>query len=241
MQSDHLRRVAFNAVPLNWIEKILLTFPSLYKLPLIEYESHLSREDRNVTINEINDILQDGIEGDIIECGTSRCGTTAIMSNLLKKHGSEKHIYACDSFGGFIKQELQKEQALGWSPATESADHAFTKNSYEYVSSKMNALGCSNVTLVKGFFQDTLPNLVENKSFSFAFIDCDLADSMLFAMEQIWPKLSSGGVMLCDDYKGDDTQGVYVAVSEFLEKYNGEIAAHRPKTSTGKIYYINKN
>jgi hypothetical protein len=64
---------------------------------------------------------------------------------------------------------------------------------------------------------------------------------MLFAMEQVWPKLSSGGVILCDDYKWYNTGAVYVAVSEFLERYKGEIAAHAPKTSIGKIYYINKN
>jgi len=235
--SDHLRRVAFNAVPLNWLEKILLMFPSLYKLPLIEYESQLLPEHRNAIINKINDILQHGIDGDIIECGTARCGTTAIISNFLKEHGSEKHLYACDSFGGFIPQELQKEQTLGRTRATEGA---FTKNSYEYVSAKMKALDCNNVTLVKGFFQDTLPNLVENKRFSFAFIDCDLADSMLFVMEQVWPKLSSGGIMLCDDYKVDKSGGVYNAMSKFLERHKSEIAAHGPRTSTGKIYFVNK-
>jgi O-methyltransferase len=238
MLYSNLRRVAFNAVPLNWVEKILLRFPFLYKLPLVEYESQLLPEERNLVISEINEILQHDIDGDIIECGTARCGTTAIMSNFLKKHGSEKHLYACDSFGGFILQELQKEQTLGRTHATEDA---FTKNSYEYVSAKMKVLGCNNVTLVKGFFQDTLPNLAQNKRFSFAFIDCDLADSMLFAMEQVWPKLSSGGVMLCDDYKGDNTRGVEVAISEFLERYEGDIAAHGPKTSTGKIYYVSKN
>jgi hypothetical protein len=233
-----LRRIGFNVIPLNWLQKILLTFPFLYKIPLIEYESHLLPEERNAIINEINGILQHGIDGDIIECGTAQCGTTAIMSNFLKKHGSEKHLYACDSFSGFISQEYQKEETLGRVRGTR---RAFTKNSYEYVSAKMKALGCNNVTLVKGFFQETLPNLVENKRFSFAFIDCDLAESMLFAMEQVWPKLSSGGVMLCDDYKWYNTGGVYVAVSEFLERHKGEIAAHAPKTSTGKIYYINKN
>jgi O-methyltransferase len=233
-----LRRVAFNSIPLSWLEKTLLTFPFLYKLPLIEYESQLLPEDRNVILHEINDILQHGIDGDIIECGTARCGTTAIISNFLKKKGSEKHLYACDSFGGFIPKELQIEQRLG---RTRAPEGAFTKNSYEYVSAKMKALGCNNVTLVKGFFQDTLPDLVENKRFSFAFIDCDLAGSMLFAMEQVWPKLSSGGAMLCDDYKTDKSGGVYHAMSEFLERYKNEIASHGTKTSTGKIYYVNKN
>jgi hypothetical protein len=69
-----LRRVGFNVIPLNWLQKILLTFPFLYKIPLIEYESHLLPEERNTIINEINDILQQGIDGDIIECDTAQCG-----------------------------------------------------------------------------------------------------------------------------------------------------------------------
>src|SRR5918999_1394155 len=113
MLSIRLRRVAFNAIPLNFLEKTLLTFPFLYKLPLIEYESHMLPEDRNAIINEINDILEHGIDGDIIECGTARCGTTAIMSNFLKKQAPERHVYACDSFSGFIPQEYQKEETLG--------------------------------------------------------------------------------------------------------------------------------
>jgi hypothetical protein len=234
-----LRRVCFNAIPLNWLRKILLTFPFLYKMPLIEYESHLSPEDRIAVINGINEILQRGVDGDLIECGTAQCGTTAMMSNFLKKHGSEKHLFACDSFGGFIPQEFQKEVILGRVSGSGSAQ-AFTKNSYEYVSAKMKALGCNNVTLVEGFFQDTLPKLVKGKRFSFAFIDCDLEDSMFFAMEQVWPKLSSGGVILCDDYKWNDFGGVYIAVSEFLELYKDEISAHGPETSTGKIYYMSK-
>lgn len=41
---------------------------------------------------------------------------------------------------------------------------------------------------IKGYFQDTLPNIVG--PFCLVFIDCDLRDSLVYAAETLWPLLS---------------------------------------------------
>ena len=66
------------------MNNILLTFPWLYKLKIINYETVLSLQGG---ISEI--ILKidqtKNIKGNIIEYGAARCGTSAIMANYLKK------------------------------------------------------------------------------------------------------------------------------------------------------------
>ena len=51
---------------------------------------------------------------------------------------------------------------------------------------------------VKGFFHNTLSHI--HSKFSLALIDADLEVSISQAAESVWPKLSSGGVMLFDEY-----------------------------------------
>jgi len=70
----------------------------------------------------------------------------------------------------------------------------------------------SNVKFIKGKFQDTME--FQNKSIAYAHIDCDWYDSVKFCLEKIYPNLSTGGLMLIDDYF--HYSGCRKAVDEFL-------------------------
>jgi hypothetical protein len=78
------------------------------------------------------------LEGDIIECGSSRCGTSILMANFLRSQGVQKIIYACDSFSGFDLAELDKERREGIAVAS---NNSFTSTSLEYVTLNLNKLG----------------------------------------------------------------------------------------------------
>ena len=63
----------------------------------------------------------------------------------------------------------------------------------------------SNVTLVPGFFSDTLPNWLENNSgiFSLLNIDCDTYESTSFVLNSIGPdRIVSGTLIIFDEYFG---------------------------------------
>ena len=203
---------------LNWV---LLTFPVLYRLKLVTYESNL------VPLNGVAELLEHldsvlDLDGDIIECGCSRCGGTCIMANYLKEKGVTKTIHACDSFAGFDLNELRREREAGW---TTVADSAFTSTSYEYVIKKIKKLGFDDViNVVPGYFQDTLPQL--HATFCFALIDTDLKDSLVFCAETIWPNLVGGGLILFDDYIDPDFKGARYGIDEFVAHYGESIAHH---------------
>jgi O-methyltransferase len=199
-------------------DTVLLDLPYLYRTPVIAYESHLyDIIDRllEIALKQTNSV------GDIIECGAARCGTSCIIGMHLKANRIKKRIFALDSFGqGFERRELEDERRAGLTTA--QMDH-FTYNSIEYVKKKIRKLGLDNYVIpVDGWFRETLPTI--EGPFSFAIIDCDLERSTNECLEYVWPRLSSGGVMLIDDYANHDYQGVKKALDRFLEERIGRIS-----------------
>lgn len=79
----------------------------------------------------------------------------------------------------------------------------------------------SNVTLVKGLFQDTLTNfyLKMNQKISFIHIDCDLYSATKFVLNESKTLLQQGTVILFDEFYGYsawESSGEFLAWNEFL-------------------------
>jgi hypothetical protein len=104
------------------------------------------------------------------------------------------------------------------------------------VQKKIAALGFQNVVIpIKGYFQDTLPNL--SGPFCLALIDCDLKDSLVYSAETIWPNLLSRGCILFDDYLDAEFRGAKQGVDIFVEKHQAEISEHG---LLNRLYYVRK-
>jgi len=173
------------------------------------------------------------VEGDIIECGSSRCGASIIMANYLHARKINKKILACDSYEGFDPSELKREQKAGLTTAT---SNAFTSTSYSYVHKKIAAFRLQDTVIpIKGYFQDSLPKIYG--PFCLALIDCDLRDSLIYSAETIWPNLSSGGRILFDDYLDRQSKGAQEGVDIFVEKHRAEISAYG---LLNRLYYVCK-
>jgi hypothetical protein len=218
-------------VPVSIVNNLLLAWPALYATKAVNFETNLSPTATRELLSQIDMALD--VEGNIIECGSARGGTTVIMANFLRLKKVQKLIYACDSFEGFDRAELQQERKAG---LTIVQDSAFTHTSYEYVLSKVNRLGFGEaVRPVKGFFKSTLPNL-ESK-WCLGFIDCDLKESLTYCAETIWPNLSPGGRLVFDDYTCDYFRSARSAVDAFVATHASEIFGHGLKR---ELYYVCK-
>ncbi|MCH8109083.1 MAG: class I SAM-dependent methyltransferase [Chloroflexi bacterium] len=221
-------------VPASVYNQAMLTLPFLYRTDLLSYETNL-QDGRG-----IDDLLSQlaivaKLPGDIVECGSSRCGASIIMANYLRAQGVKKTIYACDSYEGFDLAELESENE---SNLTKARSNAFTSTSYEYVVKKISRLGFEDyVVPVKGFFKDTLPGLTKDKLFSMALIDCDLYDSMLYCTNEVWSRLTPGGRIVFDDYTSEDFKGSKQAIDEFVAANADDIAQHG---LLNRLYYVQK-
>lgn len=213
----HLKRW----LPASALNETLLRFPALYGTPLVHWESNLF-EHRG--LDDLREQLEAcaSLDGDVVECGASRCGGSAVMAKTLRRLGCDKVVVACDSFVGFDRDELQRERDRGWANAP---DDAFTSTSLDYVRRKLEVLGlASRVRLVPGFFQETLPGL--SGPWCMALIDCDLMDSLAYCAARIWPRLVPGGRLVFDDYTSSDFGGARRGVDAFVEAHRGEISRH---------------
>src|SRR4029077_4080531 len=76
--------------------------------------------------------------------------------------------------------------------------------------------GLDEIGIVRqGFIPDTFAGL-ESSSISFAHIDVDIYKSVMYCVSFIWPRLSFGGVIVCDDYGFDSCPGARGAIDEFF-------------------------
>jgi hypothetical protein len=209
-------------VPPNVYNSVLLGMPYLNRLPLVNYETNMDHQG----IRDILELLDTAVnlEGEIIECGASRCGTSMIMINHLRARGSDQKVYACDSFEGFDREELQREKQMG---LTTISDKAFTSTSYSYVLNKIHRLGYEgSIIPIKGYFEQTLPSLPADLKFSFIFIDCDLKDSMMYCAETLWPRLTPAGILAFDDYLSSDFKGAQLAAETFVAEKGAEVESY---------------
>jgi len=70
------------------------------------------------------------------------------------------------------------------------------------------------------------------------FIDCDLAESMNFAAESIWPRLTKKGMLFFHDYDWKDFKNVKPTVDNFVKKYQNEIEWEK---EIGNMFFIKKS
>jgi O-methyltransferase len=145
------------------------------------------------------------LEGDTIECGVYHGGVSGLIASMIA--GWKKTHFVCDSFIGLPDRGVYDNHH-------KRGDFADT--SCPQIREGLSRLGVAPWTYIaEGWFSDTLSNLPADK-FCFAHIDCDLYDSTLQCLSYIYPRLSSGGWMVIDDYTWEHTEGVKQAVSHFF-------------------------
>jgi len=162
----------------------------------------------------VEQVLEDGIEGDFIETGVWRGGTCIFMRGILAAYGiQDRRVFVADSFRGLPKPDSQKY------PADTNDEHhtqAFLAVSQEEVENNFSKYGLldDQVVFLKGWFKDTLPGAPIEK-LSILRLDGDMYSSTIEALESLYPKLQTGGFCIIDDYALD---GCKQAVDDYRLK-----------------------
>jgi O-methyltransferase len=219
-------------VPGAVLNRTMLACPWLYGTSWVNYETNLDAA-RGVPelLRQLG--LAAGLDGEIIECGSSRAGSACIMARELRRLGVRKRILAVDSFQGFDREELERERSAGltWAP-----DRAFTSTSLDYVRHKLDRLGLDrDIVPVAGYFSDVLPEV--EGPFSFVFIDCDLSESVTYCVEILWPRLTPGGRVVIDDFDSEEFRGARQAAEALAASLDGELEASEAR---GRFYVLVK-
>ena len=145
-------------------------------------------------------IYQDGIEGDFIETGVWRGGSTIFMRAILKAYDDQyRKVWVADSFSGIpLPSALNRFDA---SLALHSHNRVLAV-SLETVQENFRRYGLldEQVHFLKGWFKDTLPSAPIDK-IALLRLDGDLYESTWDALSNLYSKLSIGGFVIIDDYQ----------------------------------------
>jgi O-methyltransferase len=147
----------------------------------------------------VEEVIRNGVPGDLIETGVWRGGACIFMRGILKAYGvTDRTVWVADSFAGLPPPNPEKY------PADAGDVHHRIKPlaiSLEQVKENFAAYGLldGQVQFLKGWFKDTLPG-ASIRHLAVARLDGDMYESTMDALKHLWPKLSVGGYLIVDDY-----------------------------------------
>ena len=208
---------------LSKYSKDLRNYSNPIKKTVLFYLSYLEEIEAQLTLPFIADTLLQSIletsylEGDIIELGTYKGGSTTLIAHHLKTTRSKKHIYACDTFEGHPYDDITSacyclKRGMGGD------------SSVNYVENKFRKFKVSDkIAIVKGKFEDTLLRQLGDRVFALAFLDCDLYQSGKFCYSFLYPRIVPGGCIVVHDYEEQQPDkprsfGISLATDEFLKE-----------------------
>jgi hypothetical protein len=184
-------------------------------------------------------IARYSVPGDIVECGVWRGGSMhAVARTLLACGDKSRDLYLFDTYEGMpppsdadvrLADGTSAEQLLAAAPrnrkvwavaSLEDVQEGFTSVPYPE----------ERVHFVKGLVEETVPKEAPER-ISILRLDTDWYESTRHELDHLYPRLSSGGVLLIDDY--GYWQGSRKAVDEFIDRTGARLLLHR--MSSGRI------
>lgn len=181
-------------------------------------------------------VIAMSVPGDVVELGCHEGGAAMLIQRTLDSVSSSAHLHVYDSFAGLPPNAEQDRMADGkfFFPAgTEllAAEERLLEN--------FRAAGLRAPEIHKGWFRETLPQALPER-ICFAHLDGDLYSSITESLEAVYPRLSTGAIVVIDDYcdpqlfpRRDILPGVRAACADFfanrpesVEALHGGTACH---------------
>jgi hypothetical protein len=128
----------------------------------------------------------------------------------------KRNFYGFDSFEGFKYHGSEDKH-----PFFKEGDFS---TSLEKVKKRFKKF--PNVTLIKGYFEDSVhtkkaKEIQKKEKCAILFIDCDLSSPAMVSFNYAKPMLQKGSVIILDDYwayKGSASHGTFGALQKFLKQ-----------------------
>jgi hypothetical protein len=185
----------------------------------------------------VNNVVAEGLPGNVVETGTWRGGASFMMAELLRKAGdTQRTVFLCDSFEGHRPPEqIDGPAALDYAANTDDPEYLNNcRADLDDVQRTRKLLGLESSTeCVKGWFDETLPAHKERFGpIAILRIDCDWYASVKTVLDELYDQVVDGGYVILDDYFSYD--GCAVAAHEFLGQRR---LSHRLHTEGGVAYF----
>ena len=177
---------------------------------------------KNTFLKYLESIARQKLDGDVIEIGVHQGRSLQAIGRMVAGLGIQKKIYGVDTFSGMpdiVIDGLDNGHDDHGRPTPGSGGHFpgdFSDTSIDRVERMISGL---NIILIKGIFPQCADQIPAEK-FRFAHVDVDIYRSYKDTYQFLWPKMVSGGVIICgDDYDLPWLQGAKLAIDEASEEF----------------------
>lgn len=201
---------------------------------LVKSFTMTSPERIKALIDAVAYIENNNLEGDFVECGVWKGGSSLAAALMLNKLNSyNRNIWLFDTFEGMSKP-TSDDVDLNGKAAERQMEYEDKKTSWLWGYSELEEVK-RNVSIskypqekiffIKGKVEDTLVKDHLPEKIALLRLDTDWYESTLIEMQVLFPKLVQGGIVIIDDY--GHWQGCKKAVDEYLQNQGLKVYLHR--------------
>lgn len=139
-------------------------------------------------------VIKCNIEGDVVEFGTNKGYSAALIQKTLRLYRSKKEFHVYDAFEGLPQKTPQDGDTKIPAGACKTTPERFAQT--------FNTWDLPQPTLHIKWFKDVTDNDLPEK-ICFAHLDGDFYTSMKESLELVYPRLVKGAIVVIDDYSDD--------------------------------------
>lgn len=160
--------------------------------------------------NLTTDVNSRGIQGDIVECGTCKGGSAALLRAAM---GRDRRLWIYDGFRGMPDTtENDGNEARKWVGSCTAA----ASNVREILAA--TGAGEHEFMLVEGMFHETFRSQSLPVRVALLHCDADWYDSVTLVLETFYPLMPDGAWVILDDF--GYWEGCRHAFYDFCQKHN---------------------
>lgn len=186
-------------------------------------------------VNAVRYVVRHDIEGDVVECGVWRGGSSMAVALTLAALGDDRrHVYLYDTFEGMSAPTAEDVAVDGEAADRKFSQTRLSEDSSDWCRSTIDEVRHNLATtgfpsdrlhFVKGKVEDTLPAQSPRGPVSILRLDTDWYESTRHELEHLYPRLVRGGVLIIDDY--GHWAGARKAVDEYVERHDLRLLLQR--------------
>jgi O-methyltransferase len=186
-------------------------------------------------LRKLQEVLNNNIEGDVVELGCHNGGTSIWIQTLLQLNNSNKKFHVYDSWEG-IPDKHEKDYTINYKDSIcpqfvgdklRSVSEMININNNVWIKGTtktqkenfINSFTVLNVQLPivhSGFFNEINDSEYPDK-ISFAYFDGDFYSSIIDSFNKVYHKMVPGGIIVIDDCGDYTLIGVKNACMDFLK------------------------
>jgi len=193
-------------------------------------------------------ILTNNIDGDFVECGVWRGGSSMLTAKMLSNRNiKNRKLYLYDTFEGMspptnsdIAYNDETAQSLFETIVDENGKTTWCLANLTDVKNnmKLTKFPENNLIYVEGKVEDTIPNKLPETNLAMLRLDTDWYESTKHELVHLFPKLIKEGILIIDDY--GYWKGCRKAVDEYFSEKKLSVLLNRIDM-TGRILVKNFN